>query len=620
MDHQAVEKAHGITVSAAAERLEWGDVIVNLVDTPGHVDFTLEVERSLRVLDGAVLVVCGVAGVQPQTRSVVRQMQRHRVPFLAFINKMDRAGADARRVVGELRTRFDTPAALLTLPLGKEGTIEGVLDVLTGDALVFVGDHGREVVRTPLPAGNEGRLNEARAELLEQLGESDERVLQAWLEGAPFDAALVGEAIRSSTLARQFIPVLVGSAYRNVGVQPLLDAVAAYLPDPEEREHALPKELSDGLIAFVFHVEPNRHGTIAHVRLYRGSIARGDTVITADGTRIRVGRLVRSRAAAIEEIEVATAGDIVALFGANVQLGETLSARGDVRLPTLTIPEPVLGLAVAPIHRSDQERLVVALHRFVVRDPSLRLQPDPVSGELVLLGLGELHLSITLERIQAEYGIETTVGPPRIAYRETISRAVTFDWLHRKQDGGQGQYARVVGRIEPTEAPFVFDDRVRGGAIAKDYLGACASGFAEGCARGPLTGSPVTGVRVVLEDGHMHAEDSSDLAFRVAARDALRDAVKRAEPVVLEPIMSVEVRAPQHAFGGVLGLLVQRRGVITGNETHGVEIAVTARVPLVEMFGFVTALRSETAGEGTFAMEPMGYAPLARREPKTARS
>jgi len=615
LDHQAVEKAHGITVSAASARLDWGEVSINLVDTPGHVDFTIEVERSLRVLDGAILVLCGIAGVQPQTRTVVRQMRRHQLPFIAFINKMDRPGADASRVAAQLRKELGQSAALITVPWFEDETLGGILDVVTAELIRFEGDHGERLSRQPANTAQKPLVERARAELYECLAEVDEEIAQRFLEEAPFDTETIRTSIRRMTLARRFLPVLAGSAYRNIGVQPLLDAVGAFLPNPFQRQDSTPggeDAPNEPTVAFVFHAEPTPHGAVAHVRLYRGAMKRGDALLTQSGQRVRVGRLLRRTAATAIAVDAAHAGDIVAMFGVDVPLGTTLSTRGTANLGGITIPEPVMGAALAVLDQTDHERLGEALRRFTVRDPSLRISHDPQTGELVLMGMGELHLEITLERLYDECGIRVAMGAPKVAYRETIGCEVTFDWLHKKQDGGRGQYARVVGRIEPTVESFVFDPQVRGGTIATVYLSACAQGFAEGCARGPLTGSPVTGVRVVLEDGQMHSEDSSDVAFRIAARDALKDAIARARPHVLEPLVSVEVLAPVRAFGAVQALLARRRGIVTESLGAGDHVAVRATVPLVEMFGFVTSLRSETQGEGTFTAEPAGYAPVPR--------
>lgn len=635
LDTLPLERARGITIQSAATQVHWLEHAINLIDTPGHVDFTVEVERALSVLDGAILVLCGVAGVQAQTLTVDRQIRRHKLPRMVFINKLDRPGADALGVFKQLKQRLDPRACLLNLPLYKTDTddlrpqLMGVLDILSGQALYFEGEHGQSVRRTSCPQEHLDGLRQARTHLLEALAEVDETILAALLDDREPTIEELSSVLRQATIQGQITPVLCGSAYHQIGVQPLLDAVVALFPAPEQRVReamgvdddntiALTGGVDGKLCAFAFKVDDGRFGQLSYVRVFQGRLAKGmrlDNVRT--GERIRVGRLGRMHAATMAEIEAADAGDIVVLFGVSCAHGDTFTAGGlRCAIAPIVVPKPVVTVALtaAKGQRGHATRLAKALGRFTREDPSFQVSRDEESGETLIAGMGELHLDVYVQRLRQEYELDVEVSPPQVAYRESIACAVELNHTHKKQDGGHGQYARVQGTLRPTSGEdtmkSVFTTNIRSGAIPKEYFPACEQGFTDALDRGVLIGAPVLGVTLELNDGATHEKDSSPLAFRIATRDAVRAAVARAEPVVLEPVMEVEVTTPVDHHGTVVSSLVRRRGVIIGHERVADGARLTAHVPLAEMFGYAGDLRSLTQGQGCFSMHFAHYTPV----------
>ncbi|MBD2452804.1 elongation factor G [Nostoc sp. FACHB-87] len=612
MDFMPEEKLHGITITSAATTCQWRDTQINLIDTPGHVDFTIEVERALRVLDGAVMVLCAVAGVQSQSITVDRQMKRYRVPRLAFINKMDRMGADPFRVVQAIRDRLQLNAVLLQYPIGSEDNFQGVIDLVSMQAHYFEGENGEHWVKQAIPESLVAAAQQAREKLLDSLSLFSEEMTEMLLADQEIPQELIWQVIRQATLRLEFTPVLLGSAFKNKGVQNLLDAIALYLPSPIDREVvktaesvSVYPEPDAALVALAFKLTLESFGQLTYTRIYSGTLKPGDLVYNSrTEKRVQIGRLVRMHANKREELSVAVAGDIVALLGVDCASGDTLYT-GDtpVFLERMFVPEPVITLAVTPKKQEDSDRLAKALNRFQREDPTFRLSIDPESKATLISGMGELHLEIYLERIQREYNAEVYVGTPAVAYRETISQKTQFDYRLKKQSGGTGLYAHVTGWIEPSDEPFVFENRVVGGAIPKEYIPACEKGFREAMTTGKLSGYPVTGVKVVLDGGSYHPVDSSELAFRSAAHQALENAIAQAKPYILEPIMLVEVETPNEFIGRVQGDISSRRGLLLSSETMQGYSVIRAEVPLVQMFGYSTELRSLTAGMATFSME-----------------
>ncbi|BAY30717.1 translation elongation factor G [Nostoc carneum NIES-2107] len=612
MDFMPEEKLHGITITSAATTCQWHDTQINLIDTPGHVDFTIEVERALRVLDGAVMVLCAVAGVQSQSITVDRQMKRYRVPRIAFINKMDRIGANPFRVVQAMRDRLQLNPLLLQYPIGSEDKFLGVIDLIEMQASYFEGENGENWVKKPIPDALVAEAQQAREKLLDALSLFSEPMTEMLLEGKEVPQELIWQTIRQATLSLQLTPVLLGSAFKNKGVQNLLDAIALYLPSPIDREVVKTVESvnlypnpEDALVALAFKLTVESFGQLTYTRIYSGTLKQGDTVYNSrTGQRVPIGRLVRMHANKREEVKFAEAGDIIALLGVDCASGDTFcSGEPLVSLEKMFVPDPVITLAVTPKKQEDSDRLSKALNRFQKEDPTFKLSIDPESGATLISGMGELHLEIYLERIQREYNTEVYVGTPAVAYRETIGQKTRFDYRLKKQTGGSGQYAHVTGWIEPTDEPFVFESKVVGGVIPKEFIPACEKGFREAMQSGRLEGYPVTGIKVVLEGGSFHPIDSSELAFRSASHQALDEAIAKAKPYILEPIMLVEVETPNEYLGRVQGDLSSRRGLLLGSETMQAYSVIQAEVPLVRMFGYSTDLRSQTAGMATFTME-----------------
>jgi len=627
LDSLSVERRRGITVQSAATRVQWGQSAINLIDTPGHVDFTVEVERALMVLDGAVLVLCARNGVQAQTQTVVRQMDRYRVPKIAFINKMDTLGADADRVVAQLRTRLGLHPLVVAAPVYEDDVFVGIVDLIAREEVRFEDEHGQRVVRRPW--ADTPVLRAAADALIEALAEVDEQIANAFLNEKALSSDAVIAGIRRATLARRAIPVTLGSAYRNKGVQPLLDAVVRYLPSPHEvtrqahnasttpsatpQTTTLVADATLPLAAYAFKIERGCYGQLSYVRVLQGTLTKGVTVRSSCRKRsVKIGRIVRMHANRMEDIGDAEAGDIVALFGIDATQGELLTAPAlDLSMQPMFVPEPVVVYAMSPKDKTMLDKMSRTLHRFSREDPTLRVTRSSESGETLVAGMGELHLEVYVERMREEHGVEVTLGSPQVAYRETPTKTVAFDVLHKKQDGGSGEYARIVGRLgrAPTDATR-FESEIRGGNVPREMASATGKGFADATARGVLIGAPVVGLHVVLTDGAIHRRDSSEQAFRTAARLAFRDAMRRAAPVVLEPVMNVQVQTPEGFLGPVHAELVRRRGRIMGTETNGEATVVDAEVPLAEMFDFSSQLRALTRGEGSYTMEYVDRRPV----------
>ncbi|MDW7710393.1 MAG: elongation factor G [Deferrisomatales bacterium] len=622
MDFMELEKERGITIQSAATFCEWADHFINVIDTPGHVDFTIEVERALRVLDGAILVLCAVGGVQSQSITVDRQMNRYKVPRVAFINKCDRTGANPERVLQQLREKLKLNAVLLEIPIGLEADLQGIVDLVRMQAVYFDGDNGEHVRYGEIPAHLAVEAAARREELLDAASMFSDELMEAVLEGQPTEE-LIHAAVRSGTLRREFTPVFLGSAYKNKGVQLLLDGVIRYLPCPSDVENvALDMEAGETAITLTsdpkkptvtlaFKLEDGRYGQLSYVRVYQGAIHKGDTLVNArTGKRFKVGRLVRMHAAEMEEIEASNSGDIVAMFGIDCASGDTFCAESlRVSMTSMYVPEPVISLAVVPKDNKAQVNMSKALNRFTKEDPTFRTFVDAESGETIIQGMGELHLEVYVERMKREYSAEVSTGQPQVAYRETVSLRADFNYTHKKQTGGSGQYGRVAGSLEPLEegGEYEFVDKIVGGVIPREFISSCDKGFRACLKKGSLIGAPVTGVRLTINDGAAHSVDSSDMAFQQAAIGAFREAYAKAKPIILEPIMKVVVETPSEFQGQVLGTLNQRRGIIVGTSEDGVYSVVEAEVPLAEMFGYSTGLRSSTQGKAEFTMEFAKY-------------
>ena len=622
MDSMELERERGITIASAATHTAWQDHHVNIIDTPGHVDFTIEVERSLRVLDGAVLVLCSVAGVQSQSFTVDRQMNRYKVPRVAFVNKCDRVGANPVRVRDQLREKLGHNAVLVQLPIGLEEKFEGVIDLIRMKALYFEGDFGETVVEREIPDALRADAEAYREEMLDAVSMFSDELMEAILEGGVTEA-LISTAVRSGTLSLQLTPVFVGSAYKNKGVQPLLDGVVDYLPAPtditneaidldRDGEAFIPLDPDPDRPAAVlaFKLEDGRYGQLTYVRVYQGCLTKGSVITnTRSGKQTKLGRLVRMHADEMEDIDSAGPGDIVAIFGLDCYSGDTFtSGKLNVTMTSIHVPSPVISLSVKPADNKSQVNLTKALQRFTKEDPTFQAGADKDSGETVIHGMGELQLEVYIERMKREYDVDVEVSPPQVAYRETITRRVDYDYTHKKQTGGSGQYGRVVGYIEPNpESEFEFVDEIKGGAIPRQFIPSVEKGMKSMLAEGRKIGAPVVNVRVVLNDGNSHSVDSSDVAFKEAARAAWREAYDKGAPRVLEPIMRLAVETPSEYAGAVLTTIMQRRGTVIGQQEVGGMTITESEVPLAEMFGYSTTLRSATQGKADFTMEFSRY-------------
>ena len=629
MDHMDLERERGITIQSAATNVQWKDIEINIIDTPGHVDFTIEVERALRVLDGAILVLCGVAGVQSQSITVDRQMRRYKVPRLAFINKLDRAGANPFRVVEALREKLRHNAVLMQIPIGLEDKHEGVIDLVKMKAFYFSGPHGETITEKEIPAEMMADAKKYHHDLVGKAADFDDTVAEKFLNEVEPTIEEVMLGIRKGTLNLDLTPVFMGSAYKNRGVQLLLDGVDSYLPNPsevinegldldkDEAKLELSSSADKPLVALAFKLEDGRFGQLTYMRIYQGTMKKGDFITnSANGRKVKIPRLVRLHADDMVDIDSACAGDIVALFGVDCSSGDTFTdGTVNIAMTSMFVPDAVISLAIAPKNKEGAANFSKGLQKFRKEDPTLRVTRDEESNETIISGMGELHLEIYIERLKREFNCEVVSGKPQVAYRETISQATPFDYTHKKQTGGSGQYAKVVGTFEPFDSPdktYEFVNDIVGGKIPREFIPAVDKGFIEQMTKGLLIGFPVVGVRATLTDGAYHDVDSSEMAFRICAMAAFREFYHKAAPRALEPIMKVEVSAPEEYQGNVLGQINQRRGMIMGTTTNDAFTTVEAEVPLSEMFGYSTELRSGTQGKGEFTMEFSRYAPVPR--------
>lgn len=649
MDHMELEKEKGITITSAATTVWWRglegkgttfadgvdkETRVNIIDTPGHVDFTVEVERSLRVLDGAILVLCSVAGVQSQSITVDRQMKRYKVPRLAFLNKMDRMGANPFKGRDALVEKLGHNAVLMQIPIGEEDGFNGVVDLITKKAYYFDGDNGEKVRVEDCPADLVDQMEELRAEMIDKVAEFDDEIMEKYLEGNEPTEEELHKCVKVGVQSLTLTPVYMGSAFKNKGVQTLLEAVTRYLPSPltcakpsakrdidgKEENIILEPNPADKLVMMAFKITDEQFGQLTYTRIYQGTLNKGDTVYnTRTKKKVRVGRIVRMNSNDRENIDECHAGDIVALIGIDCASGDTFvgdDSQLGVSCEGIHVPIPVIELSISVKDKNDQAKLAKGLQRFIKEDPTFHVFTDEESGETRIAGMGELHLEIYVERLKREYGCNVQVGAPQVNYRETITTEAKFDYLHKKQTGGSGQFGQVIGVLKPltddrkdTEGQvFRFNNEIKGGAIPNEYIGACEKGFGDVMDKGPLAAFPVINCEVFLQDGKYHDVDSSDMAFRIAARQAMRQAIKKANPAILEPVMKVEVTTPDEYQGTIIGDLSSRRGLIQGSETDpNGEVIINAEVPLSEMFGYSSNLRSFSAGKATYTMEFSRY-------------
>jgi elongation factor G len=635
MDWMEQEQERGITITSAATTCEWDDHTINIIDTPGHVDFTVEVERSLRVLDGAVAVFDGVAGVEPQSETVWRQADRYHVPRICFVNKLDRTGAEFHRCVEMIITRLHAIPLVLQIPVGTEADFKGVIDLIAMKALLWPDDAEKGVAydTVEIPASHAEAAREWRDRLVETAAENDDALMELYLEGTdPTEEQLIA-GIRRATLASKVTPVVTGSAFKNKGVQPMLDAVVRYLPSPIDvgavEGHAVGKE--DEIIArepdkdaplstLAFKIASDPHlGKLTYIRIYSGTLTTSSQVLNSTkGHKERIGKIYRMHANKREEIEKATAGQIVAVMGLkNTTTGDTLCGpEAPVILESMNFPAPVISVAIEPKSKGDQERLGTAIQRLAEEDPTFQVRTDEETGQTIIAGMGELHLEVLVDRMKREFRVEANIGKPQVAYRETIrSKVDRHDYTHKKQTGGSGQYAKVQIAIEPTggrDGGYEFENKVTGGRIPREYIPSVDAGAQEAMEFGILAGYPLVDIKVTLLDGGYHEVDSSELAFKIAGSMAFKEAARRADPVILEPMMSVEVTTPEDYMGEVIGDLNSRRGHIQAMEERSGARIVNALVPLSEMFGYVGDLRSKTQGRASYSMQFDSYAEVPR--------
>ncbi len=630
MDSMDLEREKGITIQSAATYCQWKDIQINLIDTPGHVDFTIEVERALRVLDGAILVLCGVAGVQSQSITVDRQMRRYSVPRLAFINKLDRAGANPVRVTEQLREKLKLNAHMVQLPIGLEEKHIGVVDLVEMKAYINTGNDGEVIEVKDIPANMLEDAKKARASLVGAAADFDETVAEKFLMEEEVSPEELRNAVRKGTIALQLVPVFMGSAYKNKGVQPLLDGVTHFLPTPKDvKNEALDQDKNEEklelksdpklpLVMLAFKLEDGRFGQLTYMRIYQGTVTKGDMIFNmANGKKVKVPRLVRMHSDEMQDIETSSAGDIVAMFGVDCASGDTFTdGKVNYTMTSMHVPDAVISLAIAPKEKTSSANFSKGLNKFTKEDPTFRVHRDEESSETIISGMGELHLEVYVERMKREFNCEVITGRPQVAFRETITQKADFVTVHKKQTGGSGQYAKIAGYMEPLPIElgqnYEFLNKVTGGSIPREFIPACDKGFQEQLKKGLLIGFPIVGVRMCVNDGGYHDVDSSEMAFRICAMAAIRENYASAKPVVLEPIMKVEVSGPEEFQGTIMGQINQRRGMIQGSTANEGYSTVESEVPLTEMFGYSTDLRSATQGKGEFTMEFARYAPVPR--------
>jgi elongation factor G len=632
MDFMDLEREKGITIQSAATSAEWNGYDIDLIDTPGHVDFTIEVERALRVLDGAVLVLCGVAGVQSQSYTVDRQMRRYNVPRIAFVNKLDRSGASGKRVADQLKEKLRHHTVITQIQIGYEDRFEGVVDLITMKAIYFDGDNGEYLREEEIPEALVEEAKHARHDMIAAIAEMDSQMEEKYVMEVEPNVEELRAALRRATIALKATPVLMGSAYKNKGVQLLLDAVTYFLPNPTEVQN-IALDQNDGekritlssdpdkpFVGLAFKLEDGRYGQLTYMRIYQGSVSKGDFIVNCSSNqkRVKVPRLVKMHADEMEDVETATAGEIVAMFGVECSSGDTFTdGTINYTMTSMHVPEAVISLAVAPKDKTVAANFSKALNRFTKEDPTFRVHRDEESAQTIISGMGELHLEIYVERMRREYNVEVITGKPQVAYRETITNRGEYNYVHKKQTGGSGQYGKVAGYIEPLPSDhptgFEFVDDITGGVIPREFIPACEKGFKEAVKKGPLIGFPIVGVRAVLNDGASHPVDSSEIAFKTAALMGFREAYQRAKPTILEPIMLVEVQFPEEFQGSVMGQISQRRGTIISTEKREGFVQAMSEVPLNDMFGYSTDLRSATQGKGEYSMEFKRYAEMPKQ-------
>ena len=625
MDSMELERERGITIASASTNVEWKGHPVNIIDTPGHVDFTIEVERALRVLDGAILVLCAVAGVQSQSITVDRQLKRYQVPRLAFVNKCDRTGANPYRVREQLQEKLGLNAVMAQLPIGLEDKHVGVVDLVKMKAIYFEGEFGNELREAEIPDDLKAEAESRREALLDAASMHSEELMEAILEGTETEE-MINDAIRKATIANDLCPVFVGSAYKNKGVQTLLDAVMNYLPSPlditnkgvdlenNEAEVELYSDSDKPTVALAFKLEDTQYGQLTYVRIYQGDVKKGQELFNVRSKkRFKVGRLIRMHANHMDDISEAGPGDIIAIFGIDCASGDTFcDPNMSVSMTSMYVPNAVIELSIKPKDKSAADRMGKALNRFTKEDPTFRTYVDPESNETIIAGMGELHLDVYIERMRREYKAEVETGMPQVAYRETISQLAEFDYTHKKQTGGSGQFGRVAGFIEPLEEneegeTYEFNNKIKGGVIPNEYIPAVDKGFKTAMEKGTLIGFPIVDVKATINDGATHPVDSSEQAFQTAGIGAFRQAYERAKTIALEPIMKVSVEGPTEFQGNIFASINQRRGIIVASSEDGNFSVVEAEVPLSEMFGYSTVLRPLTQGKAEFSMEFLKY-------------
>lgn len=631
MDFMDLEREKGITIQSACTQVNWKDYTINLIDTPGHVDFTVEVERSLRVLDGAILVLCGVAGVQSQSITVDRQMKRYGVPRLAFVNKLDRQGANPFRVQEALIDKLKLNAVMYQIPIGLEDQHKGIVDLVQMKAFINEGSQGETITEIPIPEELKAKAEEYRQILIEKLADVDEGIGEKFLMEEEITLDEIRAATRKAVIALKLVPVFCGSAFKNKGVQHVLDAVTYYLPTPaEKKEYALDLKNNEAkidlipddkeqLVALAFKLQDTPFGQLTFMRVYQGRLNKGDFIYnTSTKKQVKVPRVVRMHAEDMQDLDGASSGDIIAMFGIDCASGDTFVHEGyEVAMQSMHVPDPVISLAISPKDKGSQNNFSKALQKFRKEDPTFRVYRDEESNETIIQGMGELHLEIYVERMKREFACEVVVGQPQVAYRETITQEADYDYQHKKQTGGSGQYAKVIGKIMPMEpredgVVFEFENKVVGGRIPREFIPAVEEGFREQCAKGPMIGFPIVNVKVDLIDGAYHDVDSSYMAFKICAMAAMREVYQKAKPAVLEPIMKLETTVPDEYQGAATGQINQRRGVIVNTSAIEGSAVIEAHVPLSEMFGYSTDLRSATKGKGEFSMEFAHYSQAPR--------
>jgi len=630
MDFMDLEREKGITIQSACTQVEWKEFTINLIDTPGHVDFTIEVERSLRVLDGAILVLCGVAGVQSQSITVDRQMKRYGVPRLAFVNKLDRQGANPFRVKDALVEKLRLNAVMFQIPIGLEENHKGAVDLISMKAFVNEGAQGETITEVPMPDNLKAQAEEYRQILIEKLADVDDSIADKFLNGEMPTEDEIHAATRKAVIGLKLVPVYCGSAFKNKGVQLVLDAVCKYLPTPnEKKEFALDLDNDEAkidlvpkddkpLVALAFKLQDTPFGQLTFMRTYQGKMSKGDFIVNTTSKRaVKIPRIVRMNADKMTDIDTAFSGDIVAMFGIDCASGDTFVHEGtNLAMQSMHVPAAVISLAISPKDKTSSNNFSKALQKFRKEDPTFRVHRDEESAETIISGMGELHLEIYVERMKREFACETIVGQPQVAYREAISQEAPYDYTHKKQTGGSGQFAKVVGSISPmpldAEKVFEFENNVVGGRIPREFIPAVEEGFHDQCTKGPLIGFPIVGVRVSLTDGAYHDVDSSYMAFKICAMAAMREVYSKAKPIVLEPMMKLETTVPEEYQGAATGQINQRRGIIQNTGSLEGSAVIEAHVPLSEMFGYSTDLRSATKGKGEFSMEFSHYAQVPR--------